>query len=492
MKRSHYLLIIILILAIFFRLWRLPEYFTFGHDEDLAAWIIKDIYIDHHLRLIGQETSIGGVFVGPLFYYLLGLFFVIFGGDPLGGMVFLILTSLATIFSIYWVFSKFFSERVGLLSAFIYAISMSLVFLDRWMVPTQTTFLFTIWFFYLIFSIYYGKLRLPLIGLIVGLIWYVHVAFIPLILLIPLSFYLSPHKSKLKAQVLNIPQLLLATLIFAVLISPFVLFELRHGFQQIHGLLSVTNERGQVSGIERLGKIYETASVSLMNVLFFYNNELIRIPIWLLIGTPIIFLGLFMLLWRWKVLERNLLIILGDWILLDVIAQVISKRGITEYYFNNLVILFLLFISLVVFYLKEKYGFPIIIATICCFFFVNLFWLFSTPPVQNGYLARSKIVDAVRADQLKNNYPCVAINYIGDSGVGGGYRYLFWQKNVKQISPGNDVPVYSIVFPYTISGNEVTQHFGGLGLITPRPKSVDPNVCISSNRQLLPLSGFDN
>ena len=64
------MIIFILLLGLFFRLYNLEIFYPWGHDQDLFAWIAKDIIIDDHLRLIGQETSIIGVFIGPIFYYL--------------------------------------------------------------------------------------------------------------------------------------------------------------------------------------------------------------------------------------------------------------------------------------------------------------------------------------------------------------------------------------------------------------------------------------
>ncbi|MDO8657992.1 MAG: hypothetical protein Q7K55_04580, partial [Candidatus Levybacteria bacterium] len=68
---SKPLLILILLLGLFFRIYKLEIFYPWGHDQDLFAWIAKDILIDGHFRLIGQETSIIGVFIGPLFYYLI-------------------------------------------------------------------------------------------------------------------------------------------------------------------------------------------------------------------------------------------------------------------------------------------------------------------------------------------------------------------------------------------------------------------------------------
>ena len=68
--KSKILLFLVLILGLLTRSYQLRERFGYTHDNDLAGWIVKDIVVDRHLRLIGQLTSSPGIFIGPLFYYL--------------------------------------------------------------------------------------------------------------------------------------------------------------------------------------------------------------------------------------------------------------------------------------------------------------------------------------------------------------------------------------------------------------------------------------
>src|SRR5260221_139213 len=124
------LLLIILCLAVFLRLFRIETFLGFGHDEDLASWIVKDVVADHHLRLIGQETSINGLFIGPIFYYFLMPFYMLFNMDPIGAVIPVTLVAVLTTLSIYLCFSKFFSSKVGLFGSLLYGGSIGFVLLD--------------------------------------------------------------------------------------------------------------------------------------------------------------------------------------------------------------------------------------------------------------------------------------------------------------------------------------------------------------------------
>lgn len=89
------------------------ERFEFAHDGDLYSWIVKDILVDQHIRLIGQLTSAPGIFIGGLFYYLLIPFFLLFNRDPIGVIFFSVITGLSTMLSYYFVFIKLFKKEAG-------------------------------------------------------------------------------------------------------------------------------------------------------------------------------------------------------------------------------------------------------------------------------------------------------------------------------------------------------------------------------------------
>src|SRR5687767_6783308 len=106
MIKKHFLFIIILLAGLFLRTYKAPELLMYGHDHDLSGWVVRDIVEDKHFRLIGQETSSRGVFIGPAFYYALIPFYLLFNMDPIGGVLLSTLIGVATLVSIYFVMQK--------------------------------------------------------------------------------------------------------------------------------------------------------------------------------------------------------------------------------------------------------------------------------------------------------------------------------------------------------------------------------------------------
>ena len=77
-------------------------------------------------------------------------------------------------FSLYFVLSKLFKTEVGLIGAFLYAVLLSTVNTDRWVVPTITTNLWVAWYFYTVIKISRGDYKiLPLLGILIALIWHI-------------------------------------------------------------------------------------------------------------------------------------------------------------------------------------------------------------------------------------------------------------------------------------------------------------------------------
>lgn len=213
--KHNILLLTILIIGVFFRIYNAPSFFSYGHEQDLQAWIVKDIVVDHHFRLIGQETSITGVFIGPLYYYLLIPFFLIFNMDSIGSVLLVAIISALTLVSIYFVLKQLFSRQTALIGSFLYASSVVIAFLDRWAVPTQLTLLWTIWFFYVCFSILKKRSTvMPILIILIGLIWHVHVAFIPLLILIPIALLLSGNLRHFSLKEVSRSQLIISIGIF--------------------------------------------------------------------------------------------------------------------------------------------------------------------------------------------------------------------------------------------------------------------------------------
>jgi len=482
-KRLWIPLIIILALGIFFRTFNFSKGFSFAHDQDLYSWIAKDIFTNKHLRLSGQVTSVDGVFIGPAYYYLMTLTYAIFDMNPLSAIVPLTLIGVINIVSIYWIFKRFFGEKVGMLGAFIEAISFGMASFDRWSVPTQPTILWCIWFLFIILEFSRGRLKhLWLYAVLVGLLWNVHIALLPILPIPILVYFIFPIKFREKIARIKIKQILLALLIFILVNSPFFIFEIKHNFSQIKSTIAAMKVKNiGPSGWQKVDKVLNASGIEFQQrlVLGWENFEVN----WLWLGVIVIF-GVILIRKQINIAE---FIGITFWILLILLAQFTSKRPVSEYYFSNLLPLIILLVSL--FLGNFKNIFIYILGAI--YLGINIFWLITKTDMNNSYYYRKQLVDYVQKEALKNNYPCIAVNYIADPGVGVGFRYLFWYDGIRLIKANDKVPIYNIVIPWQISEKEISAHFGRFGVINPKPmKKVEAATCQDIKYNLDPLLGY--
>lgn len=457
-------LFLILILGLFLRIYKSVDFLPHGHDQDLEGWVIKDILFNKHLRLIGQETSTKGVFIGGLFYYLLLPFYVIFGMQPLGGIAFSVILGLITIGSFYYVFSKLFDKKVGFIAAFVYGVSFYTVFNDREVVPTAPAMLWSIWLLYAVLDPLSkkGKVNFILIGLLGGLIWHVNLSLFIVMALVPVSIFLSKRKVDKRGLLKGIAVFLLVNL-------PLILFELRHGFIQIKSIAeSFLVKQGAIqTGIERFFWVLYVANKNATRLLW---GQFPNIPYYL---AGLTLLGLFIFLIKKKLLSKNQSIVMFLWVLIYLLFFSIYPKNLSEYYLNPLTIIWIGIISLSLsYFLKaKKFVFWTLILTIAL---LNLYWFREFRSDGAGYLQKSSLIKEIRADMARHSYPCASVSYITTPGNNFGYRYLFWLDKMHINKPASGAPPYTIVFPLSMV-DRVDKTFGALGLIYPDYEKYDRN-----------------
>jgi hypothetical protein len=457
LTKNKYILFIFA-LGLLMRLYNYKELFMYGHDQDLQGWFIRDILENHHLRLIGQETSTAGIFIGPIFYYLLIPFYLVFNMDPIGGLFMTVLLGIFTIWSFYFVLSRIFSKQTGLLAAFIYALSFYTVFNDKEVVPTMPVILWTVWYLWGLFLTHKGETLkgLMLLGLLTGLIWEMNMALIIVSPLILLSILLSAKKPNFRSVSSGL-------IIFLITSMPLLLFEFRHGFSQSKSFINslLQNQHDVVSGFEKVKRVFYLLSKDFAAVVWGdYFDLKYEYIFWL-------FLVVFALLIFKNKIKKEIAVIFGIWILIYLTFFSLYSKIVSEYYLNGTIVVFIAVLALGLSNLlqKKKYR-DFAKAFIILFSLVNIDRFISMPINKSGYVERNLILDEIKSDSVYHGYPCVSVSFITDLGYDRGYRYFMWLKDIKTKKISEKVPVYTIVFPLK-DMYKTDKTFGALGLIDP-------------------------
>jgi 4-amino-4-deoxy-L-arabinose transferase-like glycosyltransferase len=152
MKKVELLLVsIIVLLGAFLRLYQLPEALMFRGDQGRDAIIAKNILKENDIALIGPVTSVGNMYLGPLYYYFMVPFLALTYPDPVGPAYGVALLNILTIYLIYWVGKKTGSAPVGLIAASLFALMPMAIIYGRFSWNPNIAPLFSVLIFYALY-----------------------------------------------------------------------------------------------------------------------------------------------------------------------------------------------------------------------------------------------------------------------------------------------------------------------------------------------------
>ncbi|MBI3559267.1 glycosyltransferase family 39 protein [Candidatus Gottesmanbacteria bacterium] len=216
------LLLLIFILAAILRFYHLPEYVRFLGDEGRDVLVVKRMIVDHQWTLLGPTASVGGFYTGPVYYYFMAPFLWLWRLDPVGPAVMAALFGLGTVVLIYFFTKNLAGERAGLVAAFLMAISPKMVEISRFSWNPNPVPFFAILTF--LFLSRQKKIFTLLAGICLGILYQLHytdLIFFPIVGL--MSFLVFPLKEIPRRWLLLLGGFVLGD-------SPFLFFEIRHGF----------------------------------------------------------------------------------------------------------------------------------------------------------------------------------------------------------------------------------------------------------------------
>ncbi len=231
-KLEFFLLTLIILLALFLRLYRINEFLTFLGDEGRDVRIVRDLITKGNLVFIGPQTSIGNMYLGPLYYYLMAPALALFSLSPVGPATMNALIGTLTVFGVWFVGRQWFGTLAGILASLFYALSPVAIIYSRSSWNPNPTPLFALLSAYGIYQVWQKKqyFWLPYVGLFLGFALQMH--YLALLLFPFLGGFwlltlrnLFPNKPE---KTIFLQKSLLAVLLFLTLMSPLALFDIKH------------------------------------------------------------------------------------------------------------------------------------------------------------------------------------------------------------------------------------------------------------------------
>lgn len=403
----HNSIFIILLVAAFLRLWRIDAYMTFLGDEGRDVLVVKRMIVDHKWTLLGPTASVGGFFLGPIYYYFMLPFLWAFRLNPVGPAVMVALFGIATVYLVFRVGKEFFNEAAGLMAAALYSLSPLVIAYSRssWN-PNLVPFfsLLYIWSLYQAVKTSHW-LWWFLSGVWIGIGLQLHYLFTFLIVAGTVFLWLVGQRlAKIKYWVGKLVGIIMGW-------SPYIAFELRHRFPNTRTLYNFIfhGEETGFAGFE-LGRLTEILFRLFSRLVFYfppseqyylYDDQRWLFVGWRLLVNLAILVSLMVLFDQMMKNKKPEHLLLLCWLVFGVGLFLFYQKAVYDYYLGIMFPLpFLLVANAISSLAKKKILQPV--AILCFLGLLALNWSgqpFQFPP--NKQLAQAKTVANIVFNQAK-------------------------------------------------------------------------------------------
>lgn len=462
-NRRIAIVVLFIFLGAFLRFYNLADVVFFEYDEQYNSYLVYNLVKNHHLSLVGQETSFGGMFLGPWQYLYLTPFYILTNLHPIGGYIGEITIGLWLIFSYYWIGSRLFSVKVGLLVALLRAVLFSFIGFDRIISPAYPSEFTIVWFLYFLARLYQRFTKSFLfLSFLSGMMFTVHLVALPLILVwLLMMIVYRPIK-------LTFRLILKSLIAFLIPVMPVLIFEIRHDFQHVLRFIQ-TLSSGEGGYISLSDKFTYEFKWSLSNFYSLFDNSVLSESSRLMAGVTT-FGGIIYMLYRKKgqfqyPFHRFLFSIT---FITVIIYYLIYPRHVPEYYFMILTSLTLLYVGALLVEISQYFLGKIVFSSFLVFILITnlLLWHESLVKVTKFNLSQKDQVVKTIVEHQKGKGD-FSVSYFMEFGRNYGFQYFFTLYGLtprEKITP----PIYSIVIPKDrVAEKDLSASFGDIGVIFP-------------------------
>jgi 4-amino-4-deoxy-L-arabinose transferase-like glycosyltransferase len=273
------LLVGILILAAYLRLYRISDYMTFLGDEGRDVLVAKSM-LEGNLTLLGPRSSAGDFFMGPAYYYMITPWLWLFNYDPVGPAVMVALFGIATVWLIYYVGKQWFSEKAGLMAAAFYTVSPIVINYSHSSWNPDVLPFFALLMLYVLFKAVQVKKQTRYfvgVGLLLGISLQLHYLALFLgVIVFAYTFFARWYINK-KIKIIETLRYYFHIFVgFLLGLSPFLLFEIRHGFPNIQTIFKFifgdSAQKGYVTGGTYLSTVNDVFFRIFGKLVFYYPS----------------------------------------------------------------------------------------------------------------------------------------------------------------------------------------------------------------------------
>ncbi len=224
------LIILVVLLGSFLRLYRLEETMMFQGDQGRDAIVVKRIIKDFDFTLLGPVTSVGNMYLGPLYYYFMAPWLWLTYPNPVGPAYGIALVMCLSLPTFYFMAKKMAGKNVALLGTLILAITPEAVYYSRFSWNPNLSPVAGMLLLYCLFKAVAEKRYRFLTAAFMAFALLLQLHYFNLIFLLPLiaviGYIFFSHREE-RRKILNYSTMGMGVLIVSFL--PLFIFNIRHG-----------------------------------------------------------------------------------------------------------------------------------------------------------------------------------------------------------------------------------------------------------------------
>lgn len=242
--KENKFVVVLTICAFLLRFWNLPSSFSFLGDQGRDALIVSDIFRKFDLVFIGPVTSVGNMYLGPLYYYFMLPFLFLSYPNPIGPVIVIALLGTLYVPLLFFLGKEMVGEKAALFAAFMATWNSTLVEYSRFSWNPNPAPIVSLIMIYAVFKAYkssgkYWLFAIASLGVLVqlhyitllacgglGILWMYQLY----------SFYSKKEYQKIQSVVLIS---VLGLLLVACLYLPLLAFDFKHDWLNVRAFSSL-------------------------------------------------------------------------------------------------------------------------------------------------------------------------------------------------------------------------------------------------------------
>jgi len=224
-----------------YRLANLRDSMQFQADQGRDAIIAFEI-LQGNITLIGPSTSVGNMFLGPLYYYFMAPFILLAGKDPIGPSLAVAVIGVITVPLLYMVGKRLVGPWAAFLATLLYASAPAVIAYTRFSWNPNPAPIITLGVLYSIWGAWHGSARWWL-GAVLGFLVLIQLHYVALLIAAPIGIfwiadivrsYRSKQSARGKQLLVYIP---VAVVMLVLSFLPLIIFNWRFDNLILKGFL---------------------------------------------------------------------------------------------------------------------------------------------------------------------------------------------------------------------------------------------------------------